>query len=322
MENLFDDPGTMLLAKAADVAARLGERVGAASPAIRAGWSSRALLHEASASARLDEVFVEANDLLLMDQDAPDRLVDQDIQRAYQGFRLLQAVDRRHPRQLFTPRRLIAAARLRLRDRQEISGYPEWIEARRSDPTEIRMALTKALDPASLASLRAQAPLVGAARLLGLWHGSGASDLLGGAPGRALAGAWMRRDLPGLPGTSLPASGFLGHAGDYRPEPTRRWIGAYLEATLRSSAWGMALVEALRRADSRLRAEAPASRSSSRLPALIDLLISRPALSARRAADILGITPMSARRILDRLESRNLIREITGNASFRLYTAV
>lgn len=321
MTIIYLDGEATLLARATDAAARLGERVGAASPAMRAGWSSRALLHEASASARLDEIFVEANDLLLMDQDAPDRLVDQDILRTYQGFRLLQAVDRRHPRQLFTPRRLVAAARLRLRERLEIAGYPEWIEARRSDPTEIRMALTKALDPASLASLRAQAPLVGAAGLLGLWHGSGASDLLGGAPGRALAASWMRRDIPALPGTSLPASGFLGHASDYRPEPTRRWISAYLEASLRSSAWGLALIDTLRRAEGRLRAGAPALRSSSRLPVLIDLLISTPAISARRAADILGITPMSARRILDRLESRRLIREITGNASFRLYTA-
>ena len=93
---------------------RLDERLLAASPAVRAGWLARAQLHEASATARLDDSFADPHDLLLMDHHSLDRLVDQGTQRAYQALQMLRAASRRHPRQLFTPLRLTAATRLRL----------------------------------------------------------------------------------------------------------------------------------------------------------------------------------------------------------------
>jgi hypothetical protein len=48
--------------------------------------------------------------------------------------------------------------------------------------------------------------------------------------------------------------------------------------------------------------------------------ISTPALSSRRAADALGITSLSARRMLDALANKSLVHELTGRAAFRLYT--
>lgn len=301
---------------------RLNESLAAASPVLQQGWLARAHLQEASASARLDEIFIDAEDLLLMDHDSLGRLIDQDTQRAFQGLQLLRAVERRHPRQLFTPRRLVAAARLRLRDRKDVEGYPAWLEARRANPDEIRQVLEKALDPAALSPWRERTPLIGAAGFLGIWHRSGAADLLGGATGRALAGAWMRREVPSAPGSFLPAIGFLGHAADWHPSTGPRWAVSVLEASIRGADWGAKLLASLRRAEKRLKAASADDRSHSRLPALLDLLIATPAISARQAAEALAITPMSARRLFDRLATQNLVREITGRGAFRLYAAV
>ena len=313
-----DDMALFCAATAAVV--RLDERVRAASPVIRAGWTARALLHEAAASARLDEAFAEVHDLVLMDHDALDRLVDQGAQQAYQTLNLLRAVGRRHPRQLFTPRRLLAAARVRLRGRADDAGYPEWLESRRAAPQEIRTALERALAPAALAELRARPVLVAAGEFLTLWHGSGASEAIGGAAGRALTGAWLRRAGLIDQTSFLPAVGFLGHAADYRPDQKQRWLASFHEASLRGAEWGLAMLSGLLRAERRLRDGARPERASSRLPALIDLILISPAVSAGGVAKALKITQISARRLLDHLQDRNLIWEITGRGSFRLFS--
>ncbi|MSP49956.1 MAG: hypothetical protein EXQ95_11615 [Alphaproteobacteria bacterium] len=311
---------TTLLCAATAALVRVDERLQGGSAAVRAGWLARAYLHEASASARLDEAFTDAHDLLLMDHDALDRLVDQDTQRAHQALRMLRAAARRHPRQLFTPRRLIAATRFRLRDRREADGYPDWLEERRADPTEIRQTLAKALDPAALAALRSLPALEGASGFLALWHRSGAADLIGGAAGRTLATAWLRR--VGLIGEAsfLPAIGFLGHSSDYRPDDPGRWPNLFLEAAHRSAEWQLALLQRLARAERRFREGARAQRATSHLPALVDLILASPAVSPRSAAGALGLSIAAARRLLVQLESRKLIREITGRGAFRLFT--
>lgn len=300
---------------------RLDERVRASSPAVRAGWMARALLHEASASARLDDVFVEAHELLMMDQEAPDGLASQDTQRAYQGLQLLRAVGWRHPNQLLTPRCLLAAARVRLRDRLDVSGYPEWLVSRRAEPGEIREALEKALDPADLAALRRLPPLVGAAGFLVLWHRSGAADLLGGIAGRALAGVWLRREAGGFR-TFLPGAGFIGQAAAYRPAAGDPWIGAFLEAAVRAADWGLDQLAALQMAERWLAEAVDLKRTRGHVPALLALLVSSPAISPRGVTETLGIAPMSARRLLDRLQRQHAIREITGPNSFRLFSVL
>jgi predicted ArsR family transcriptional regulator len=55
------------------------------------------------------------------------------------------------------------------------------------------------------------------------------------------------------------------------------------------------------------------------MAALIDLLVATPALSSARAADALGIRSHGARRLLDALEEKNLVHELTGRDAFRLY---
>jgi predicted ArsR family transcriptional regulator len=55
------------------------------------------------------------------------------------------------------------------------------------------------------------------------------------------------------------------------------------------------------------------------MEALINLLITTPAVSATAASLSLGITAHAARAMLNGLEERRLVREVTGRGSFRLY---
>jgi len=299
---------------------RVDERLKGASAGVRAGWMARALLHEASASARLDGAFAETQDLLLMDHHALDRLVDQPTQRAYQGLQMLRAVSRRHPRQLFTPRRLMATARLRLRSRSDDQGYPEWLQERRADLSEVQATLAKALDPAALSGLRARPALQGALEFLALWHRSGAARLLGGIGGRALTSAWLRRVGLTAEASCMASVGFLGRASDYQPLDHRRWPAHFLEAALRASDWQLSLLERLARAERRFAELARPSRSTSQILRLAEFVISSAAVSPRAAAEALGLTQTTVRRALAGFERAKLVREITGRDAFRLYT--
>jgi predicted transcriptional regulator len=58
-----------------------------------------------------------------------------------------------------------------------------------------------------------------------------------------------------------------------------------------------------------------------RMMPLADLLISRPAVSAKTVAQCLGLTPHGARAMLLELEELALIREMSGRKSYRIFTA-
>jgi hypothetical protein len=117
----------------------------------------------------------------------------------------------------------------------------------------------------------------------------------------------------------LPSIGFLGAASEYRPDFAVSWEGLFLKACLRAAEWGFKLHTHLSLAHRRLQEAAPQRRSTSRMAALMNLLITTPAVSALTASRTLRITPHGARAMLNVLEDRRLVREVTGRGSFRLY---
>jgi hypothetical protein len=229
-------------------------------------------------------------------------------------------MNRRNPKHLFSPPRLIALTRLRLRGRAPQPSLPGWLQQRLGDPESMRAAIDDALRPATVAFWQTLPPLEAAAGIIAGWRAAGADEAIGAAPGRALAMAWVYR--AGL--TSgyylLPSVGFLGHAKDFRPDLDAKWPGLFIAACGRAADWGLKLHAHLSAAHRRLHEAAPPQRSTSSMAALIDLLVSTPALSSRRAAEALGITPHGARRMLDALANKSLVHELTGRAAFRLYT--
>jgi hypothetical protein len=308
---------------------RLDERLRAAPSSIAAGFLARAFVHEAAASSRLDGALVAVDDLLLLDRESLDRPADPELGRAKGHLEMLRSAARRHPNQLFTPRRLIAVASLRLTRAADrpAAAMPDWLRERSAEPDEIRRSLERALAPEAVTGWNRQPALVAAADLLARWHaGSAAATLIGGGAGRILAASWPRRAGLTAPLLLLPSIGFLGYAASYRPEgragATPRWTRAFLEAAQRAAEWGLRRLAALETAAERLRARCQGERRTSRLPALADLLIASPALFPRRAAAELAISPVAARGMLEELRRQSVAREITGRSSFRLYDIV
>ncbi len=303
--------------------ARLDERLACAPEPVRTGWISRALIHEAAASLRLNGFYVTAHDLMLILEDSLDRVPDQDLGRAIDIHRMLTSLSRRQPRHLFSPRRLLVLTSLRLRGKP--FGHPDlpgWLQKRRRDPKEISGMLDEALWPSVIAGWEKLPPLEAAGEIIAHWHATGAADGIGAAPGRALSMAWIHR--VGL--TSgyyfLPAVGFLGHARDYRPDLEVQWPRLFMEACGRAADWGLKLHMNLTSAHRRLHEAAPRQRSTSYMRPLVDLLVASPALSAKKAANQLQITPHAARAMLGTLAAKGLVHEVTGRGSFRLYTII
>jgi hypothetical protein len=301
---------------------RLDERLAGAPASVRAGWVSRALVYEASASLRLDGLYVSAHDLVLRLNNTLDRAPDQDIGRAVEIHGMLSTLMRRNPHHLFNPDRIVALTRLRLQNRVvDHPDLPDWLQGRIHSPQDMREALEEALQPSVVAAWETLPPLHAAAEIIANWHKSRAADCIGAAAGRALAMAWLYR--AGLTSSYclLPSIGFLGAASEYRPDLAVSWPELFTKACGRAAEWGFKLHSHLTLAHRRLHDTAPQRRSTSHMTALIDLLISTPAVSASAASRSLGITPHATRAMLNALEDRGLVREVTGRGSFRLYSA-
>jgi hypothetical protein len=299
--------------------ARLDERLAHAPQAVREGWISRALIHEAVASLRLNGFYVTAQDLMLMLQDTLDRIPDQDLSRAVAIHRMLMSMSRRDPQHLFNPRRLLVMTSLRLRGKPP--GHPDlpsWLNRHR-DPEQVRDTLDEALWPSAIATWEKLPPLEAASAIIAHWHAIGAAESIGTAPGRALAMAWVHRAGLVSGYYFLPAIGFFGHAMDYRPDLQTRWPRLFCESCSRSVDWGLKLHRHLLATHDRLHEMAPGQRSTSHMTALINLLVANPAVSAHSAAQRLGITSHGTRALLATLEKKGLIYELTGRGSFRLY---
>jgi hypothetical protein len=133
--------------------------------------------------------------------------------------------------------------------------------------------------------------------------------------------AWLYRAGLTSSYSFLPSVGFLGAASEYRPDFAVSWPEKFLTACGRAAEWGFKLHSHLTLAHSRLQDAAPQRRSTSHMAALIDLLISTPAVSASAVSRSLDIKPYAARTMLHALEDRGLVREMTGRGSFRLYAA-
>lgn len=346
-----DDAPPGDLEAAAAALGRLDMALSLAGPALAHGWVARMALAEAAASARLNGVLVDADDLRLLAFDALDRAPDTDLAQALPLHDLIRRAVLRHPRHLYTPRRLAALVLRQRRAPVWLPGWREddpWAEERPHDPdteTPDAMAVLRdALDPAFLDRLGRLPALVGAALFLSHWRRSGAETVLGAAPGRMLAAWWPARrglvqarraggaEAPGVKGTDtyfqrpyaggpvlMPSLGFLGHAMDYRPDRGSAWVPAFLAAALRATERGDALRRRLLTGEARLAAALKPKRSTSRGPQVADHLLAEPVVTAGRLAAALDMSDTAARQILDGLARDRVIQEISGRDSFRAY---
>jgi hypothetical protein len=319
LADTFDPADAPALAAASAALARLDDRLAGSAPAIVEGWRARAFIHEAAASARLNGDFADADELRLVDAGALDRPPDPELGQALLVLQMIRSAGRRHPRQMFTPLRLISLTRLRLNRSDPDHRLPVWLQDRLSEPGEIRASLGKALDPVAVERWKTEAPLMAAADIIHRWHDARAAERVGAAAGRVLASAWPARSGATNGLVLMPSVGFLGHASEYRPDRGRRWTGTFLRASLRSAEWGLRLHTDLVLVRRRLLESAGGRRATSRLPALIDRLVAVPSLSAAQTAVTLGMTDRASRSLLEDLHAGGMIREMSGRGSFRVY---
>src|SRR5262245_8849038 len=85
-----------MLIRASVALVRLDERVAMAAEPVKAGWFSRALYHEATASLRLEGSYVTPQDLMLVQKGGLDRAGDQALARANGIHSMLLAMTRRN----------------------------------------------------------------------------------------------------------------------------------------------------------------------------------------------------------------------------------
>lgn len=321
------------LGAAAAALARLDDRLAASPEPIRRGWLNRMVLEEAAASARLEEIVVDADELRLHAVGALDADVDRAaggadrVELATDILRVLRSVTVRHHRHLFTPRRLTAAARLRLKGRpKEVRAdarIPAWL-VEVPDPRKAREALPEALNTKNMSAWRTLPPLLAGADLLALWSSTGCAAAVGGHVGRSLVPQLLVRLNATAAPVLFPSIGYLGRAWEYRPDlvMNEEWAAkAWLDACRRSAERGLGLHGKIEQAHARLHAVLKPERSTGRGALVADHLIEVPAATGRSVAKATGLSEVAARAMLERANEVGAVGELTGRAAFRVYGA-
>ncbi|MBB6252219.1 hypothetical protein [Nitrospirillum iridis] len=340
----YATPEQLALEAASAALVRLDSGLAASSGAVAAGWVNRMAIEEATASARLNGILVDTADLRLLAWDSLDRAPDPDLAQALPLYDLVRRIAARHPRHLYTPRRLAALDRVR---QTRAAGFSLWNGAEEDVDAEERWSvLQAALAPDALTRFRAAPALVGAAAFLAHWHRTRADRTAGAALGRLLAAWWPARQglvhtrhagsdsvilegsdtiasptHPGFAGgpVLMPSVGFLGYAMEYRPDRDAGWLLAFLNAAIRSLARGEVLLRRLRLAEVRLAEALRPRRSTSRGPQVAAFLLAQPVATSGRLAQSLGMSGTAARTLLDGLHRDRLVLEISGRDAYRAY---
>lgn len=159
-------------------------------------------------------------------------------------------------------------------------------------------------------------PVLRAIVLLDAWN---ALQVLQHAPwlGRLLAAACLRE--AGLTSGAHLAAANLGLKTIRREQRVHRdrdtRLAAYLDGVAAAATIGMKEHDRLILARQMMERRLVDRRTSSRLPDLIDLVLSRPMVSTGMVARALGVTPRAALRIIEDLK----LRELTGRGRFRAW---
>ena len=99
------------------------------------------------------------------------------------------------------------------------------------------------------------------------------------------------------------------------------WLAYFLDAVAMQSAALVARSESLITLRQRYRQELQATEQSIRILVLVEDLFERPTITIKRAADRLGVVVTTATTLVQRLEERGILVEVTGGRRNRVYLA-
>lgn len=295
-----------------DAVVRLDERL--QQSAVGAGWVERSLFAEACACQLTEGDLVDLEDLVLFDALSFAGETSIPLASAWQIIRAWRHATRTDAATL------LRADRPGMAD-DEVARPGSLAQ----DDSEDRLDLVPPIDTERreawrrvLSETRSATPLVAAALVWDAWL------TLAPEPSAAwrapLLAALVLKQRGVTSSWLVPIDTGRRHAS-YRRHPAHSIgtrIAGFLSWVDTAAARGQTSLMALGRAAEVMRTAMRISRSTSRLPALADLLIRRPLVSAPMAAAALGITPQAVLRMLPRLGST--VREMSGRTRFRVWS--
>jgi len=169
----------------------------------------------------------------------------------------------------------------------------------------------------ALASLRSQpegyGPLLAGALAFHAWLDQGQARM----PMRAAMGRfWVRRRLTRL---TLPLTGAAALRANISFERSA-WVRTFLQALTEEAIHSLDQLRALERFWRHAQANVTGQRRTSRAQEAIDVLASRPVITAAYLAADLRISTTAAHRLLNKFVEEGFAHEMTGRGAWRLYT--
>ncbi|WGF91125.1 helix-turn-helix domain-containing protein [Marinivivus vitaminiproducens] len=292
---------------------------------LRVGWSGHSHVEDACASLAQDGALVTREDLVLRDAFMDVRYGSQELGQAHHVLRARRMLLRRRPAWALTADGIDTLLERRPPKLEE-DGAGEGEDGAEDDEALIEATAMEAgthygrwLEVAGEA-LRRYPALIAAALAWDAWR---ALRPLGRGTwlGRLLIGSLLR--LRRKTRRHLLTFNLGLQRMHYRPlatHPLERRLAGALDAMAAASERGLALLERLEQAQERLALVLQGRRSTSHLPDVIDLILSRPLVSAPMLVKELRISRQAATQLID--EVRPHLRELTGRGRYRAWGVV
>jgi hypothetical protein len=299
------------LERAEETLARLDERLRA--HPLAEGWAERAHFADACAALYLDGALVHLEDVVLREASMDVRAATHETTRALTILRARRLAARREPdwalsasgiEMLRGGRRTAEGSRAR--ERLELVYEIDWDEDERLEEWQTVVRGVENL-PA----------LVAAAIAFDAWCKIAPFERAGWM-GSVLIAALLRKR--GKTRHHLLALSVGGRASQYRRahfHDLGQRIAGFLEWVASAAAQGHKDLDRLQLAREMMSLKLKGRRSTSRLPALVDLLLSKPLISVPLAATELKVSPQAVEGMLRELGS--VPRELTGRGRYRAW---
>ena len=299
---------TQLMA-ADDAIARLDER--ARTSPLRDGWMARMLYREACASRLAAGELVHLEDLVLLDGGALTTTMTPDLSSAWHVLGVWRRALKIDPIDLLQSARPGEQITTTMQpvDAPDYFYDPNWNEPARFDEWRRVLDQTKHLPPLLAAAVAWDAWLMLEPDQRGAWRAPLIAALV------LKARAKTRQFLLPLD-TGRRFVRYRRHAN--HDQATR--LSGFLEWAREAAGRGTKELDTLTLASDMLRAKLAGKRRNSRLPALVDLLLSRPLVSVSMAAKALRCSNQAVEAMLPLLGS--IPRELTGRGRYRAWGIV
>lgn len=282
---------------------------------LRDAWMARAHFEEAAAALWLEGKLVPLEDLVLYDAKTAIRLPTQELFQARSVLLSRRSLARQGPDESLSLPGILALKERRERLTEAALGPvildhdPDW-------DTESHVAEWLDL----LVELDRFPALPAAAIALHAWDAVEPFQQGNATIGRLLASVllWRRGKAHGL--VLCPSVGLKGLRWlDRRGLPLSPWIDEFCQAVVLAADHGLERHRRLKLAQQMMGRQSAGRRRSSRLPALAQLVLDYPLVSAPMAAKQLGMTQEGASGLLDQLVKAGIVRELTGRSRFRAF---